>query len=41
MARGMVMVTRVAGEEEGNGKGARGGDMMKKVAMGLGLCVCF
>ncbi len=35
----MAIVTRVAGNEEGNGKDARGGGMM--VAMGHGLCVIF
>jgi hypothetical protein len=36
-AREMATVTRVAGNKEGDGKGARGGGMM--VAMGHGLCV--
>jgi hypothetical protein len=38
-ARGMATVTRVAGNEEGDGEDARGGGMM--VAMGHGLCVSF
>jgi hypothetical protein len=38
-ARGMAVVTRVAGDKEGNGEGTRGGGIM--VAMGHGLCVCF
>ncbi len=33
-ARGMATVTRVAGEEEGDGEDARGGGLM--VAMGHG-----
>ncbi len=33
----MATVTRVAGDEEGDGEDARGGGMM--VAMGHGLCV--
>ncbi len=36
-ARGMAMVTRVAGDENGDGEDARGGGIM--VAMGHGLCV--
>ncbi len=32
-------MTRVAGDKEGNGKGARGGGRM--MAMGHGLCVFF
>jgi hypothetical protein len=35
----MVTVTKVAGDKEGDGNGARGGGMM--VVMGHGLCVCF
>ncbi len=35
----MAALTRVAGDEEGNGEGARGGGMM--VVMGHGLCVSF
>ncbi len=35
----MAPVTRVEGEEEGNGEDARGGGMM--VAMSHGLCVIF
>jgi hypothetical protein len=35
----MATVTRVAGNEEGNGKDARGREMM--VAMGQGLCLSF
>jgi hypothetical protein len=38
-ARGMAMVTRVAGNKEGDGKGARGGGVM--VAIVHGLYVCF
>jgi hypothetical protein len=35
----MATVTRVTGDEEGDGEDARGGGMM--VAMGHGLCVIF
>jgi hypothetical protein len=38
-AKGMVTVTRLAGDEEGNGEDTRGGGMM--VVMGHGLCVIF
>jgi hypothetical protein len=35
----MATVTRVVGDEKGDGEDARGGGMM--VAMGHGLCVIF
>jgi hypothetical protein len=38
-ARGMATVTRVAGDEEGDGEDARGWGVM--VVMGHGLCVSF